>query len=137
MIEIWQADARGAMRTARSRAHSQHPLQGLRPGRGPSGEALSIRHRQAGRGPGPDGEPQARTSSWPSFAAACSPPLVYPDLLRRRGCGRPGPILALVPADRRPDLAARSASSAACDLTVYRFDISFQTGARRSSSTPV
>lgn len=125
MIEIWQADAQGRYAHPRdSRALPNAAFKGFgRAGTDADG-VYAFDTIKPGPVPGPGGAAQAPHVLMAFYSRGLLTHL-YTRIYFGGEAGNEGdPILALVPADRRRTLAAKREQRG--DLTVYRFDISFQ-----------
>lgn len=125
MIEIWQADAQGRYAHPRdSRALPNAAFKGFgRAGTDADG-VYAFDTIKPGPVPGPDGAPQAPHVLLAFYSRGLLTHLYTRIYFADEAANGRDPILALVPADRRRTLAAKREHRG--DLTVYRFDISFQ-----------
>lgn len=125
MIEIWQADAQGRYAHPRdSRALPNAAFKGFgRAGTDADG-VYAFDTIKPGPVPGPDGAPQAPHVLLAFYSRGLLTHLYTRIYFADEAANGRDPILALVPADRRRTLAAKREQRG--DLTVYRFDISFQ-----------
>ncbi|MCZ7660265.1 MAG: protocatechuate 3,4-dioxygenase subunit alpha [Xanthobacteraceae bacterium] len=125
MIEIWQADAQGRYAHPRdSRALPNAAFKGFgRAGTDADG-VYAFDTIKPGPVPGPDGAPQAPHVLLAFYSRGLLTHLYTRIYFADEAANGRDPILALVPADRRRTLAAKREERG--DLTVYRFDISFQ-----------
>jgi protocatechuate 3,4-dioxygenase alpha subunit len=126
MLEIWQADGQGRFANPRdTRALPNAAFKGFgRCGAGAKGE-FSFDTIKPGIVPDPDGKPQAPHILLAVFARGMLLHLytrIYFD--DEAGKNAADPILALVPAERRPTLIAKREAGSA----TYRFDIHLQGG---------
>lgn len=125
MIEIWQADAQGRYAHPRdSRALPNAAFKGFgRAGTDADG-VYAFDTIKPGPVPGPDGAPQAPHVLLAFYSRGLLTHLYTRIYFADEAANGRDPILALVPADRRRTLVAKREQRG--DLTVYRFDISFQ-----------
>ncbi|CAN5357536.1 protocatechuate 3,4-dioxygenase subunit alpha [soil metagenome] len=127
MLEIWQADAQGRFADPRDkRAVPNTAFKGFGRCGADANGGYFFRTIRPGSVPGPGGKPQAPHILLAIFARGMTQQAVTRIYFEdQKAANAADPILALVPADRRPTLIARREPG---DVTAFCFDVHIQGG---------